>query len=128
MTHDILVQPRRDATAAKRFFKKLLKDLKYEQRVIVTDKLKSYGVAQRRILPRVEHRQNRYLNNRSENSRRPTRRLERQKQRFKSLGQAQDFLSAHAFIHTPPPDPLQHLSRDSFQGFHGLAAGDVRPV
>jgi putative transposase len=96
---DILVQPRRDGQAAKRFFKRLLYGLKYEPRVIVTDKLKSYGVARRQILPRVEHRQSRYLNNRSENSHRPTRRRERQMQRFKSPWQAQDFLSAHAFIH-----------------------------
>jgi putative transposase len=96
---DVLVQERRDACAAKRFFKKLLKGLHYVPRVIVTDKLKSYGVARRALLPKVEHRQSRYLNNRAENSHRPTRRRERQMQRFKSLGQAQDFLSAHAFIH-----------------------------
>ena len=60
---DILVQPRRDAKAAERFFRRLLNGLKYEPRVIVTDKLKSYGVAQRQLLPRVEHRQSRYLNN-----------------------------------------------------------------
>jgi putative transposase len=96
---DILAQPRRDATAAKRFFKRLLKGLKYEPRVIVTDKLKSYGGPRRQILPVVEHRQSRYLNNRSENSHRPTRRRERQMQRFKSPRQARDFLSAHAFIH-----------------------------
>jgi IS1 family transposase len=75
---DILVQTRRDAQAAKRFFKRLLKGLEYEPRVIVTDKLRSYGVAQRQLLPGVEHRQSRYLNNRAENSHRPTRRRERQ--------------------------------------------------
>jgi putative transposase len=96
---DILVQARRDAQAAKRFFKRLLKGLQYEPRVIVTDKLRSYGVAQRQLLPGVEHRQSRYLNNRAENSHRPTRRRERQMQRFKSPRQAQDFLSAHAFIY-----------------------------
>jgi putative transposase len=96
---DILVQPRRDAKAAKRFFRRLLKGLQYVPRVIVTDKLRSYGVARRQLLPGVEHRQSRYLNNRSENSHRPTRRRERQMQRFKSPQQAQDFLSAHAFIH-----------------------------
>jgi len=96
---DILVQLRRDAHAAKRFFKKLLKGLRFVPRVIVTDKLKSYGVARRALLPKVEHRQSRYLNNRVENSHRPTRRRERQRQRFKSADQAQDFLSAHAFIH-----------------------------
>ena len=96
---DILVQARRDAQAAKRFFKRLLKGLQYEPRVIVTDKLRSYGVAQRQLLPGVEHRQSRYLNNRAENSHRPTRRRERQMQRFKSSWQAQDFLSAHSFIY-----------------------------
>ncbi|WOJ91642.1 IS6 family transposase (plasmid) [Methylocapsa polymorpha] len=96
---DILVQNRRDGKAAKRFFKRLLKGLRYEPRVIVTDKLKSYGVARRALLANVEHRQSRYLNNRAENSHLPTRRRERQMQRFKSPGQAQRFLSAHAFIH-----------------------------
>jgi transposase-like protein len=70
----ILVQSRRDAKAAKRFFRQLLKGLQYVPRVIVTDKLRSYGVAQRHLLPGVEHRQSRYLNNRAENSHRPTRR------------------------------------------------------
>src|ERR1700692_3314499 len=96
---DILVQPRRDAKAAKRFFRRLLKGLQYVPRVIVTDKLRSYGVAQRQLLPKVEHRQSRYLDNRAENSHRPTRRRERQMQRFKSPGQAQVFLSVNAFIH-----------------------------
>jgi putative transposase len=68
-------------------------------RVIVTDKLRNYGVARRQLLPKVEHRQSRYLNNRAENSHRPTRRRERQMQRFKSPEQAQRFLSSHAFIH-----------------------------
>jgi putative transposase len=95
---DILVQPRRDAQAAKRFFKRLLTGLQYEPRVIVTDKLRSYGVAQRQLLRGVEHRQSRYRNDRAENSHRPTRRRERQMQRFESSRQAQDFLSAHSFI------------------------------
>jgi putative transposase len=96
---DILVQARRDAKAAKRFFKGLLKGLQYEPRVLVTDKLRSYSVAHRQLLPKVEHRQSRYLNNRAENSHRPTRRRERLMQRFKSPGQAQNFLSAHGFIY-----------------------------
>lgn len=96
---DILVQNRRDAGAAKRFFKRLLKGLQYVPRVLITDKLGSYGVAKRELLPNVEHRKSRYLNNRAENSHRPTRRRERQMQRFKSSQQAQRFLSAHAFIY-----------------------------
>jgi putative transposase len=96
---DILVQPRRDGQAAKRFFRRLLNGLDYVPRVIVTDKLQSYGVARRELLPKVEHRQSHYLNNRAENSHWPTRRRERQMQRFKSPEQAQDFLSAHSFIY-----------------------------
>jgi len=57
---DILVQDRRDSNAAKRFFRRSLKGLQYVPRVIVTDKLRSYGVTQRRLLPGVEHRQSRY--------------------------------------------------------------------
>ena len=56
-------------------------------------------MAHRDILPEVKHRTNRYLNNRTENSHRPTRRRERQMQRFKSPEQAQRFLSSHAMIY-----------------------------
>ena len=75
---DILVQSRRSAKAATRFFRKLLKGLQYVPRVIVTDKLRSYAAAKREILPGVEHRQSRYLNNSAEVSHQPTRRRERQ--------------------------------------------------
>lgn len=102
---DILVQSRRNTKAAKRFFRKLLKGLQYVPRVVVTDKLRSYGASKQAILPGVEHRQSRYLNNRAENSHQPTRRRERQMQRFKSAAQAQRFLSAHGPIrqHAHPP-------------------------
>src|SRR5690349_12167690 len=96
---DILVQDRRNASAAKRFFKRLLAGLKYKPRKIVTDGLRSYGVAHRDLLPEVQHRTSRYFNNRAENSHRPTRRRERQMQRFKSPRQAQHFLSSHAMIY-----------------------------
>src|SRR4029079_14206628 len=96
---DILVQGRPNATAAKRFFKRLLAGLKYKPRRLVTDGLRSYGVAQREVLPEVKHLTSRYLNNRAENSHRPTRRRERQMQRFKSLAQAQRFLSSHGVIY-----------------------------
>jgi putative transposase len=65
---DILVQRRRDKKVAKKFFHKLLKGLTYVPRVLVTDKPQSYGAAKREVLPSVEHRQHRYLNNRAENS------------------------------------------------------------
>src|SRR5689334_8175381 len=96
---DILVQERRNGAAAKRFFKRLLHGLRYKPRRLITDGLRSYGVAQRAVLPDVRHRTSRYLNNRAENSHRPTRRRERQMQRFKSPDQAQQFLSAHGMIY-----------------------------
>ena len=96
---DILVQGRRNAAAARRFFKRLLSGLKYKPKRIITDGLKSYGVAHREIMPDVRHRTSRYLNNRAENSHRPTRRRERQMQRFKSRCQSQCFLSSHSMIY-----------------------------
>ena len=92
---DILVQRRRNKQAAKKCFRKLRKGLTYVSRVIITDKLKSYGAAKRETLPGVEHRQSRYLNNRCEHSHRPTRQRERRMQGFKSPGHAQRFLAAY---------------------------------
>jgi putative transposase len=78
--------------------RKLLKGLRYEPRVLVTDKLKSYAAAKTQIMPGVEHRQHRGLNNRAELSHQPMRQRERQMRRFKSAGQGQRFLSAHGPI------------------------------
>jgi putative transposase len=91
---DILVQSRCNKQAAKRFFRKLLKGLQYAPRVMITDKLKSYGAAKREILPGVEHRQHKGLNNRAENSHQPTRLREKKMRRFKSAKHVQRFLSA----------------------------------
>jgi putative transposase len=96
---DVLVQSRRNTKAAKRFFRKLLKSLCYVPRVIVTDKLGSYGATKPEVLPSVEHRQSRYLNNRCEVSHQPTRRRERHMRQFKSAQHAQQFLSIHTPIH-----------------------------
>jgi putative transposase len=95
---DLLVQSRRNNKAAKKFFRKWLKGLHYAPRVVITDQLKSYGAAKSEILPSVEHRQSRDLNNRCENSHRPTRQRERRRQGFKSPGHAQRFLSAYGPI------------------------------
>jgi putative transposase len=81
-------------------------------RVIITDKLRSYGAAKREILPGVEHRQSRYLNNRCENSHRPTRQRERLMQGFKSPGHAQRFLSAYGPI-SQHFRPRRHLLQAS---------------
>ncbi len=95
---DILMQGRRDKGAAKKFFRKLLKRQGFAPRVIITDKLKSYGAAKKEILKGVEHRQHKGLNNRAENSHQPTRLRERRMGRFKSPGHAQRFLSAFELI------------------------------
>ncbi len=97
---DILVQPRRDKRAAVKFLRKLLKGLAYVPRVLITDKLASYGAAKRDVLPGVEHRQHKRLNNRAENSHQPTRERERRMRRFKSPGHAQRFLAAYGPIAT----------------------------
>jgi len=78
MVLDILVQSRRDTRAAKRLLRKLLKRQCCPPRVMVTDKLASYGAAKREVMPSVEHRKHKGLNNRAENSHQPTRRRERQ--------------------------------------------------
>src|ERR1700761_2614238 len=104
---DILVQSRRDKRAAKRLLRKLLKRQMRPPRVMITDKLASYGAAKREIMPGIEHRQHKGLNNRAENSHQPTRRRERQMKQFKSAGQAQRFLSAHDQINN-----LFHFRRD----------------
>jgi putative transposase len=91
---DVLLQRRRDTGAAKRFFYKLLKKQGFVPRVMVTDKLKSYEAAKKQVMPSIEHRKHKRLNNRAENSHQPTRVRERRMGRFKSPGQAQRFLSA----------------------------------
>ncbi len=92
---DILVQSRRNAEAAERLLWKLLKKQGAAPRVMITDKLASYAAAKRVVMPSVEHRQHKGLNNRAENSHQPTRRRERIMKRFKSAEQAQRFLATH---------------------------------
>src|SRR5438876_4102460 len=95
---DIMVQSRRDKKAAKKFFRRLLRGLQYVPRVIITDKLKSYSAARAEVMPGIEHCQQKYQNNRAENSHQPTRLRERVMRRFKSAGHAQRFLTAFGII------------------------------
>jgi putative transposase len=81
---DVLVQHRRDKRAAKRLLRKLLKKQMRPPRVMITDKLASYGAAKRETIPGIEHRQHKGLNNRADHSHQPTRRRERQMKQFKS--------------------------------------------
>ncbi|MER8383873.1 IS6 family transposase [Mesorhizobium sp. M1405] len=98
---DVLVQSRRNAKAAKRLMRKLLKGQGRSPRVMITDKLQSYGAAKREIMPGVEHRSHKGLNNRAENSHQPVRRRERIMKRFKSARHLQRFVSVH--------DPIANL-------------------
>ncbi len=95
---DVFLQHRRDGKAAKRFSKRPLKAHRNEPRKIVTDKLGSYGVAHRELIPDTIHDTARYANNRAELSHRPTRARERVMRRFKSLQQAPRCLTVHAAV------------------------------
>ena len=118
---DILVQSRRDKRAAKRLLRKLLKKQMRPPRVLITDKLASYGAAKGEVMPSVEHRKHKGLNNRAENSHQPTRRRERQMKRFKSAGQAQRFLSAHDQINNLFPLRRDHVPADQYRAARAQA-------
>jgi putative transposase len=96
---DVFLQKRRDRKVAKRLFKRLLRQHKGEPRKIVTDKLRSYGVAHRELMSETIHTTSQYANNRCELSHEPTRVRKRGMRRFKSMAQAQRFLNAHAAVY-----------------------------
>jgi putative transposase len=132
---DSLVQRRRDKTAARRFFRKLLKGLTHGPRVIITAQLKSYGAAPRELLPSVEHRQHRYLSNRAANSHQPTRQRERRMGRLKSPGRAHRFLSAYGPIaqhfrprrpRLPAPEYRQQMRNNFRHGGRSRARPSLR--
>lgn len=105
---DVLVQKRRNTKAAKRFMRTLLRGQDCSARVMVSDKLRSYGAAKRELGMSVcEHRQHKGLNNRAENSHQPIRRRERIMKRFKSARHVQSFTSIHDPIYN-----LHHFPRD----------------
>ena len=96
---DMLVQRRRDTRAALRLMRKLLKKQGFAPKLLVTDKLRSYAAAFRRLRLSSPHEQGLRRNNRAENSHQVVRRRERKMQRFKSARSAQRFLSMHAAVH-----------------------------
>ena len=113
---DILVQRRRDPRAALRLMRKLLKKQGFAPKLLVTDKLRSYASAFRRLGLSCRHEQGLRMNNRVENSHQAVRRRERKMQRFKSARSAQRFLSMHAAVHNtlqpPTPSPLTRHAAD----------------
>ena len=95
---DVYLQARRNGTAAKRFFKRLMRSHGGEPRKIVTDKLRSYGVAHRELMPDTFHDTSQYANNRAEQSHEATKVREWGMRKFKSVRQAQEFLGVHAAV------------------------------
>ncbi len=127
---DVFLQTRRDGKPAKRFFRRLLRAHHGEPRKIVTDKLRSYGVAHRELIPEAIHDTSQYANNRAELSHQPTRVRERGMRRFKSTRQAQCFLNAHAMVynlfnlgrHLVTADHYRNLRQGAFLSWEKVTA------
>ena len=119
---DVYLQSKRDGATAKRFFRRLLLSNAGEPRKIVTDKLRSYGVAHRELISDTIHISDRYANNRAEQSHEPTRVRERGMRRFKSIAQAQKFVTTHASVsnlfnlgrHKVSAEQYRNLREDAF--------------
>ncbi|NSZ19941.1 IS6 family transposase [Agrobacterium vitis] len=126
---NVLVQSRRNAKAAKRLMRKLLKGQGRAPRVMITDKLRSYGAAKREVMPGIEHRSHKGLNNQAENSHQPVRRREKIMKRFKSARQLQRFVSLHDPIanlfnvprHDIPSAHHRELRTEAMQAWHQIA-------
>src|SRR6266446_112506 len=119
---DMLVQSRRDTRAALRLVRKLLKNQGFVPKLLVTDKLRSYASAFRRLRLTCAHEQGLRKNNRAENSHQPVRRRERKMQRFKSARSAQCFLSVHAAVHNTFNLQRHLVSRATLRTFRAEAA------
>ena len=117
MVLDILVQERRNQEAAEAFLRRVVGEYPDEPRVVVTDKLASYGPAIEKVLPRTEHRKHKGLNNVAEVSHQPTRQRERAMRRFRSPAQAQRFL-----------EPFGPIWEHFCPGRHRLSGSDHRTI
>jgi putative transposase len=122
----MLVQRRRDSRAALRPMRKLLRKQGFTPKLLVTDKLRSYASAFRRLRLTCPHEQGLRKNNRAENSHRPVRRRERKMQRFKSARSAQRFLNMHAPVHDTFNLQRHLVSRSTLRIFRAEAASEWR--
>ena len=122
----MLVQRRRDARAALRLMRKLLRKQGFAPKLLVTDKLRSYASAFRCLRMSCPHEQGLRSNNRAENSHQPVRRRERKMQRFKSARSAQRFLSMHAAVHNTFNLQRHLVSRSTLRIFRAEAASEWR--
>ena len=120
----MLVQSRRDSQSALRLMRKLLRKQGFVPKLLVTDKLRSYGSAFRQLQLTCPHEQGLRKNNRAENSHQPVRRRERKMQRFKSARSAQRFLSMHAAVHNTFNLQRHLVSRSTLRTFRAEAASE----
>lgn len=119
---DMLIQKRRNASAALDLLKRLLKNQGVSPTAIVTDGLRSYGAALRELGLQQKHRPGRLQeNNRAENSHLPIRRRERKMQGFKSPGSAQHFLATHAAVYNTFYTARHLTSRTTLRTLRGEA-------
>lgn len=121
---DEILQSRRDTAAAKRLFARLMKKHRRTPRRFITDKLRSYGAAKRKIASGVEHRSHKGLNNRAENSHLPFRKRERAMQGYRSPGGLQRFVSIHSAIRNCFSVPARRRSALTIR-YHRLEAFDL---
>jgi transposase-like protein len=119
---DMLVQRRRDKRAALRLMRKLLRKQGFAPKLLITDKLGSYGAALRHLRLACRHEQGLRKNNRAENSHQPVRRREHKMQRFRSARSAQRFLSIHAAVHNTFNLQRHLISRSTLRIFRTEAA------
>src|SRR5438477_2468657 len=121
---EILVQRRRDRSAAVKLMRKLLRRQGFAPTRVTTDKLRSYGAAFRHLGLTCDHEQGLRANNRAENSHQVVRRRERKMQRFKSAASAQRFLSVHAAVHNTFKLQRHLISRSTLRTFRAEAAAE----
>src|SRR5436309_9923983 len=119
---DMPVQRRRDKRAALRLMRKLLRKQGFAPKLLITDKLGSYGAALRHLRLTCRHEQGLRKNNRAENSHQPVRRREHKMQRFRSARSAQRFLSIHAAVHNTFNRQRHLISRSTLRIFRTQAA------
>jgi transposase-like protein len=123
---DLLVQRRRDARAAAKLMRKLLKSQGFAPETLITDKLRSYGAAKTQLGLSARHEQGVRKNNRAENSHLPVRRRERKMQRFKSPGSAQRLLSVDAAVDNTFNVQRHLVSRNTLRALRGEALQNWR--
>src|SRR6201994_2564756 len=121
---DMLVQSRRDSRAALRLMRNLLRKQGFVPKLLVTDKLRSYGSAFRQLQLTCPHEQGLRKNNRAENSHQPVRRRERKMQRFKSARSAQRFLNMHGAVHNAFNFQRHLISRSALRIFRAEATAE----